>query len=106
LVPRYAAGVELGVALSGEELQERRLAGAVRADDADALAATDEEIDALEEHASAARRPEILRVEDDVAGARRGSEAEADAVGDRPHVLGTGDAIELVEHLAAALRLP
>ena len=55
--------------------------------------------------APAALRAEALRVEDDVAGARRRREAEAHALGDGPHVLGAVDALELVEHLAPALRL-
>ena len=53
----------------------------------------------------AALRREVLRVDDDVTGARRRREAEAHALRDRPHVFGALDAIELVEHLAPALRL-
>ena len=62
-------------------------------------------VDAREEHAPAARRAEALRVEHDVAGARGRGEAERDALRGGPDVLGALEAIELVEHLAPALRL-
>ena len=107
--------LEVGAALDGalvlraasprEELEERGLARAVRADDADALAAAHEELEVREEHAPSALGAEAPGVEHDVAGAGRGREAERDALGGRPHVLGALEALELVEHLAAALRL-
>src|SRR5207249_10209341 len=92
-------------ALSREELQERGLARAVRPDDADAVAALHQEIDAVEERAAAARAGEALRFEDDVARAWRRDETKGDALGDGPHVLGSFDRLELLEHLAPALRL-
>ena len=74
----------LGASASGEELEQRGLAGAVRTDDADSLAAPDEQIDAREEHAPAALGAEPLRVEDDVARPRRGRKPERDALGRQP----------------------
>src|SRR5262249_17671233 len=101
----HRADVAVGIATVGEDLEERGLPRAVRADDADALTAAHEELDALEQRAAAALGRQALRVEQDAARARRGREAEADALGHRPDVLRPLDAIELLQHLAAALRL-
>ena len=77
----------------------------LEAHDPDAIAAAHEQVEPFEELAAAAQRAEPFRVEDDVAGSRRGREPEAYFFGDRPHVLGVVEAVELFEHLAPALRL-
>src|SRR5439155_21032248 len=60
--------------LAREKTKEGRLAGAVRSDDADPIAAPHEQLEPSEELAAAARGAEPLRVEHDVARARRGRE--------------------------------
>src|SRR5439155_17616157 len=62
----------------GEDLEERRLPRAVGPDDADALAATNERLDAVEQRAPAALGVEPFDVEHDVAAAVRRREAERD----------------------------
>jgi hypothetical protein len=88
-----------------EELEERRLAGPVGPDDADALAAADEQVDAAEEGPSPSRGEEALGVEHDVPRAHRRGKPERDALGDLPDVLGPLEPLELAEHLAPALGL-
>src|SRR6185369_3161424 len=73
--------------------------------DADSLAASDQEIDALEQNTTTTPCREAFCVEDDVPRARRWGETEADTFGDGPDVFGSIDLLELVEHLASTLRL-
>src|SRR5262249_51186518 len=72
-----------------EELEQRRLARAVRSDDADAVTAPNEEIEITEQMPAATLGAEPVRVEHDVAAARRRRESERDALGHGPNVLGT-----------------
>src|SRR5262249_30553249 len=74
-------------------------------DDADAFTAAYEELEPFEQRAPPARGREGLCVEDDVARAGRRHEAERDALRGGPHVLGALEPVELLEHLAPALRL-
>ncbi len=92
-------------ALPGEELEERRLARPVGPHHADALAAAHQEIDPGEQRPPAALGPEALGVEDDVPAARRRHEAERHLLRRRPDVLRAIERVELLQHLAPALRL-
>jgi hypothetical protein len=69
------------------------------------LAAPHEQIDAIEERAPAALGAEPARVEHDVARARRLAKRKRTFSADGPDVLRAIHRVELVEHLAAALRL-
>ena len=76
---RDAAGVGRGVA--GDELEQRRLAGAVHAHHAPALAAADPEVEAVEDDALAVGLVHAGELHDVVARARRRPELELDASG-------------------------
>ena len=81
--PLDVAGV--GVALAEEGFEERGFAGAVGADDADALAALHVELELLPELLGAERLGEFPDLEHLVAGALVGVEREVDLlVGLRP----------------------
>ena len=96
----------VGFRLAEEDPEQRGLAGAVRADDGDALAARDFEVEAAEERALAEALRE--RLDADARLARLAPRLEPD--GDLPVVRRRGDALDPVEpllppaRLAAALR--
>ncbi len=86
---------------AGDQLQQRRFAGAVNAHDAPALAALDQEIEAFIDGPAAIGLVDALDVDDVFARTRRLLEFE----GDRLAALRRFDALDLVELFHAALYL-
>jgi hypothetical protein len=86
---------------AGDELQERRLARAVRAHHAPALAAPDQQIEAAEDRPLAPRLVHAREPQHVLARARRGSELELDALA----LLRRGDLLDLLDLLHARLHL-
>ena len=84
-----------------EDAHQRRLAGAVRADQRDAVAALDQQVDAVEDAGRAVGLADALQLEDGAAALGRGREGEADALALRRHL----DRHHLLEHLDPALDL-
>ena len=97
--PREAAFKRLKIA--DESFQKRRLARAVRPDDAQAFAASQQEIDAARQGFLSIADGDIGNRQHVIAGARDILDAEA-----RRAIIADGvDALQLFQHLAARLRL-
>ena len=93
------AGVGLG--LSGDELEERRLSRAVDAHDAPSLAAADEQVEPVVDLALAVALDHPVDLRDVLARARRGAEVELEHLAP----LGRLDALDLVELFHPRLHL-
>ena len=90
-----------GAERAGDDLQQRRLAGAVSAHHRPALAAADRQREPVVDDAPAVRLADVLEHGDLIARARRLAEVE---LHDAP-LLGQLDLLDLVERLDAALHL-
>src|SRR5262249_9084646 len=66
----------VGLLLPGDHAEERRLAGAVRTDDADETAARQREVEAVDEQPVAVAFPKSLRLDDEVAQTRPGGDRD------------------------------
>src|SRR3954451_25233720 len=94
------AAVEL--AMADQRLEQRRLAGPVRADEGDVLAALEPQLGVVQQHATRDRQPPVLELEDHPPRALRRLEGELQ----RAPVLRVAlDAVHLVELLDPRLRL-
>ena len=91
----------VGAVDAGEDPHQRRLAGAVRPDERDAVAALDHQVDVPQDHVLAVRLAHALELEHDAARALRLGELEVDLL-----ALGRDlDPLDLVEQLDPALDL-
>ena len=73
--PQRAA---VGLLLPGDHPEQRRLAGAVRADDADDAAARQREVDVVDQQQVAVALAQAARFDDDVAEPRAGRDVDLD----------------------------
>ena len=73
--PQRAA---VGLLLPGDHPEQRRLAGAVRADHADDAAARQREVDVVHQQHVAVALPQAARLDDDVAEPRAGRNVDLD----------------------------
>ena len=95
------ADARVGPVYAGQDPHQRRLAGAVGADERDAVAALHHQVHVLEHDVLGVRSPHALQLEEDAAGPGRVGELETDLL-----ALGRDlDQLDLVEHLDAALDL-
>ena len=86
---------------AGNHLQQRGLAGAVRTDECDFLAAVHREIQMLVYNVVAVRLRDVLELHNEIARARRLTEVEMDG----PAALGNLDALDLLQLAHAVLHL-
>ena len=91
-----------GVFLAGQHAHQRRLAGAVVADERDAIAALDVQVDVVEHDVFVAvRLAHALQLEHHAPALRRRRKLEVNALALGRHF----EALDLLEHLDAALHL-
>ena len=97
----FLPGAAVGRFRSGQHPHQRRLAGAVRADERDAVAPLDVQVQVLKDDEIAVRLADVLQLQDRTAALRAGGKREVDAL-----PLGRDlDRHHLVEQLDAALHL-
>ena len=97
----FGARAGVGRFLARQHAHQRGLAGAVVADERDAIAALDVQVDVVEHDLVAVRLARVLQLEHHAAALGRGGELEVDALALGRHL----EALDLLEHLDAALHL-